>query len=390
MVMIPNNMNTSQKINRIKKMKIAIVHDYLHVFGGAESVANAIYEIFPEADVYSATYDRETLESVNAFKGATVNTISLSFLKFPLLRNLDLLLKSNLPIAYPLTDLKKYDLVLSSTSHFAKWIFLNENQQHVSYIHTPPRFLINLSDEPGKGNITILKPVFYIRNLVLKIMDKYFSKRIDHIICNSNIVKKRISDFYNRNATVIYPFAAIDTTYTPQKLNEKEYYLLISRLSAEYKNVHLAINAAISKGFNLKIIGKGKLENELKKIASEYNNIEFLGFVSQEQKIDYIANAKGMICPAENEDLGMTPLEAMWYGIPVIAMGDSGYLETVQEGETGVFFYVSSTKHLIDAIDTFENTEFNKNYIINYAKKFSKERFQKEYLEFLLNNLKLN
>lgn len=378
-------MNQEDK-KELKDLNVAIVHDYLHVVGGAEAVANAIYEIFPNADIYTASYDKQVLTKAKVFNNANIKIVEIPMLSKLKLDKIENILKSNLPIAYPLLNLKKYDLILSSTAHFAKWLNTNKKQIHVSYIHTPPRFLLNLPGENGKRNNILLKPLFFIINNVLKIIDKYYAKKIDYLLCNSRVVQCRIKKFYNRDATIIYPFPSIDESYFPNKIDE-EYYLVVSRLSADYKHVDLAIKAAISLGFQLKIIGTGKLENSLKQLTKDHKNIEFLGYVTQEEKIDYLANAKAMICPAEYEDLGMTPLESMWYGVPVIALRHSGYIETIEDKLTGIFFESPTVEDLIKAIENFRKTNFNIEYIKSHALKYSKERFKKEYYNFIKEKL---
>lgn len=384
-----------------KDLRVAIVHDYLHTYGGAEALVNAIWESFPEADIFTATYDKQVMEKVGAFKDANIiypkwkNNIPGFIKNFS-----HKFLVANLPFYFENLDLSSYDLILSSTAHFAKGVITHPSQLHISYIHTPPRFLYKYPGDTSKRQSRFWNIFLRPLDMFLRIVDYNFAQRPDYLICNSENVKRRIKKFYRRESRVIHPFPQVEIEPNDQNEGEEqnaqtdvnnskqegEYYLVVSRLSP-YKNVDLVIETCGKHNIPLKIAGTGISEQDLRKLASKYSSVEMLGLVDQDKKQELYKNCKAFIAAVKDEDFGMAPLEPMMFGKPVIALKEAGYLETVEEPKTGIFFEEIKENSLLSAINKLEQMQFDPQKIKNHAQKFSKQRFQKEYKDFVKEKL---
>ncbi len=378
--------------SNLSSLKVAIVHDYLHEYGGAEGVVNAIWEIFPQADIYTATYNKEVMDKAGAFQGAKIhypewrNNIPGSIKRFT-----HKVLIANLPIYFEHLDLSKYDLVISSTAHFAKGVKTRPNQLHISYIHTPPRFLYGLQGEIRKRDSFWWKIILNPLDAYLRHMDKNFAKRPDYLLCNSEVVRERIKKFYDRDAVVINPFPAVNVSqkdFEEAKNIRGDYYLIVSRLAA-YKNIDLAIKTCGENNIKLKIAGMGPAEDRLKDLTKKYSSVEMLGFISQDEKKNLYKNCKAVICAVKDEDFGMAPLEPMLFGKPVVALREGGYLETVNP-EVGVFFNKLTEESLLAGIKNLEEKTFDAHKIREHAMTFSKENFKKKFEEFVGEKLEIN
>lgn len=370
----------------LKIAKVAIVQDYLHVYGGAEAVVNAIWELFPQADIYSATYDAEVMKKAGVLQGARIfypkwkDNIPGKLKKFA-----HKLLVANLPFYFENLDLSQYDLIISSSAHFAKGVKkTREGQIHVSYIHTPPRFLYGLPGEIRKRTNPVWKLILSPLDSYLRYKDKQFAQRPDYLLCNSETVKDRIKKYYNRDATVINPFPEITVSDADFEDSVKygDYFLVISRLEA-YKNVELIIKTFSELGLPLKVAGKGSEYENLLNLSKNYSNIEMLGYVSSEEKFDLLKKCKAFIIATEDEDFGMSALEPMMFGKPVIAYRSGGLKEIVKEKENGLFFDELVSKSLGDALGRVEKMQLDSISIRNYAQKFSKENFKNKFMNFL-------
>jgi|688.fasta_scaffold00063_129 glycosyltransferase involved in cell wall biosynthesis len=377
-----------KRLMNIQNIKVAIVHDYLHVFGGAEGVVQAIYEIFPQADIYTSTCDEEMLKKMDLFKGSKIfypkwkNNIPGKFKRF-----MHKLLIANLPFYFENLDLSKYDLIISSSAHFAKGVRKSRSDQlHVSYIHTPPRFLYGFEGEIRKRSYWYWKLLLWPLDTYLRFLDQKFAQRPDYLLCNSENVRNRIKKFYNRDAKIIYPFPNIEVTekdFQDSQLNKENFYLIISRLAA-YKNIDLAIKVCGKTNRELIIGGKGPDEQMLKDIAAEYTSVKMLGFITDEKKFDLYKRCKAVLATVKDEDFGMAPLEPMLFGKPVIALKQGGYLETVDE-KVGVFFEELTIESLLTAIRELENKTLNPVKIREHALKFSKDNFKEKFKNFIEN-----
>lgn len=365
-------------------MKVALVHEQLNQFGGAEKVLLELSNLFPDAPIYTLVYDKEKMRG--AFDGKNIKTsfiqrlplnIGVRFFKFFL--NL-------MPQAIETFDLSDFDLVISSSSSFAKGVITKTNTTHICYCHTPTRYLWD--DTHSYIADLNLPKIFkiFIRKSLSKIRQWDFmaSQRVDHYIANSEFVKNRIQKFYRKDSVVINP-PVDDLNIEPVKdENIGDYFLIVSRLRP-YKKVDLAIKAfnELPSKYKLKIIGTGEYEYELKKMVIN-DNIEFLDYLDDEKKFEYLKKCIAFINPQE-EDFGITPVEAMMTGRPVIAYKKGGAEETVVPGLSGEFFEEQTIDSLKEAVVNFDKTKYNPVEIKNYAKKFSSERFKKEILDFVEN-----
>jgi len=365
--------------------KIALVHDFLLYQGGAERVLKVLSEMYPEAPIYTLLYDKEKMGE--AFKGKDIRPSYLQ--KFPkfLKKHYQWLLPFY-PVIPETFDLREYDLVISSSSAWSKGIVTKLNTIHVAYLHSPMRFVWDYNERYLKKTSVFKRFVFNY----LRIWDRMAADRPDYLIANSKYTQKRIEKYYRRESMVIYPPVDVERgTWnvepknalcdTRSKLCEKNYFLVVSRLSP-YKKVDIVVEAFNKLGLPLVIIGTGKQEKYLRKIAGA--NIKILGWQNEEVVQKYYKNALGFIFPCE-DDFGIAPVEAMLHGVPVIAYRKGGVLETVQEGITGEFFDAQTPEVLADGVRRFmlNENKYDKNVIIKRAEEFSKERFKKEFQEYI-------
>ncbi len=358
-------------------MKIALVHDYLVQDGGAEKVLKALQEIFPEAPVFVLVYDHKKINFLT-----DKSKIVTSFLqRMPLgVRKYQWWI-SLMPLATESHDLMNYDLVISSASSFAKGVITNPNSVHVCYCYTPTRYLWNdthsyLQELRVNPIIKIFLPLILKR---LRIWDRLASERVDHYITTSKAVENRINKYYKRGSSVIYPPVEVEKFHISDK--PKKYFLAGGRL-VPYKRIDLAVKAFSRLGIPLKVFGVGPEMKNLKKIAK--NNIEFVGKVSDEMKSRLFSDCLAYINPQE-EDFGITAIEAMASGRPVIAYRGGGAIETVKEGVTGEFFEEQWWEELADRIIRFKEERYDPKIIREYALTFSTENFKTNIKDFLSN-----
>lgn len=350
-------------------MQVAIVHDDLMQWGGAEKVLVAISEVFPDAPIYTTLVNWRNPFILKHFKNRIVKTSFLQ--KLPLSDKLYKPLFPLHPIAFEQFDFTDYDLVVSQTTRFAKSVITKPDTKHVCYIHTPPRFLWNFR---GGDNPYLKNPLFNW----LRRFDLVTAKRVDKWIAGSENCKTRLRKIYKVDSEVLYPF--VDTNdFNPQKNFLGDYYLIISRLN-KYKNVEIAVNAFKQNGKKLKIIGTGPEFENLLRVTSE--NIEILGKVSDELLESLLAGCLGLIITAE-EDFGMTSIEAQSFGKGVIAYGAGGSLETIIPGKTGNFFNEKSSQSLNKAIEVFESLKIKPEDCWANAQNFSKKKFKEQLLKLV-------
>lgn len=347
-------------------MRIALVHDDLIQWGGAEKVLAEISNVFPDAPIYTAIADLKNPLIAQNFKGKKVITSFLQ--KLPFYKMLYKPLMPLYPIAFEQFDFSNFDLVISQTTRFAKAIITKPGTIHVCYIHTPPRFLWNFNSEKKSG---FSNPLFS----ALRKLDLVSSKRVDLWISGSENCQSRVKKIYGADSKVLYPF--VDTEqYNTNKSFNGDYYLIISRLN-KYKKVDIAAQAFKKNGRKLKIVGIGPQFDTIRKEAGE--NIEILGKVSDALLESLLAGCRGLIITAE-EDFGMTSIEAQALGKGVIAFGAGGSLETVIPGKTGNYFTLQTAQSLNQALEVFENLKIDPQDCYENAKRFSKEKFREKLL----------
>lgn len=350
-------------------MRIALVHDYLNQYGGAERVLECFMDMYPDAPVYTAIADLDKLP--RRFKEADVRT---SFIQdIPFSRKHYKKMLSLFPLAMEQLDMRGFDLVLSSSSAFAKGVITTSEQVHVCYCHTPMRYVWDLYHQYVKE---IRNPVFKKALPVIlhkiRIWDQLNAQRVDHFISNSLNVSRRIQKYYRRESHVVHPPVGFSHLLSTLPSNSDHFFLIVSRL-IPYKKIDLVIEACNQLQLPLVIIGDGYDRPRLQELAGP--SVQLLGFQPDEVIQNYYAQCKGFILAGE-EDFGITPLEAQAHGKPVIAFGKGGALETVIEGKTGLFFKEQSVESLMQALQNFNEANFNSYQIRNHAHTFNEDRFK--------------
>ncbi|HLC49364.1 MAG TPA: glycosyltransferase [Candidatus Andersenbacteria bacterium] len=353
--------------------KIAIVHDELIRRGGAEIVLEELLTMYPQADVYALYAGNVPKMTIN---GKTYDIKTSSIQKMPLwFRKHPGRLLPFLPQAAEQFDLSSYDLVISSSSGFAKGVVTRSGVPHLCYCHTPTRYLWDsyqavLSNRHGKNIL------FRLLSHYLRMVDFTIAQRPDAYIANSEYTKSRITTYYRKDSVVVYP--PIDTNFflpgNAQNL-KREYFLCVGRLTKEKRFDH-AIHVAEKLGLHLKIVGVGSDEVRLKNIAGKYT--EFLGKVSKEELRDLYRSARALIQPGI-EDFGMAAVEALACGTPIIAYGKGGILEIVTNGVHGILYQDQLPETLAEAIRQFLRIEraFYPGNLQKRAMKFGRAAFQK-------------
>lgn len=353
-------------------MKIALVHDDLVQWGGAERVLAAISEIYPNAPIFTSVYDYKNPLLKKFFANKRIITSFIQ--KIPAWQTFYKGLLPFYPLAFESFDFSEYDLVLSQTTRSAKAIITKPNTKHVCYCHTPPRYLWNYS---GFKIPKIMKPyISYCR-----IFDSISSKRVDYWLAGSENAKHRIKDIYHVDSDILPPFVDLEKFQDIKPFNGG-YYLVISRLNS-YKRVDLAVEAANILQVPLKIVGNGPQENNLRKIAGP--TVDFIGSVDERTLVLLIAGCRALIVGNE-EDFGLTPLEAQALGKPVVAYGSGGVLETVLDGQTGILFKSQSVEVLTQALVKLDKEGYNGSKCQSQANKFSKSQFM-DMLQAYINSL---
>lgn len=359
-------------------MRIALVTDFLTQLGGAEKVLEAVHEIWPEAPVYTLIYDEKTTRG--QFLSYQIKT---SFLQnFPLAKKYYRWFLPLMPIFIEKIDFTGYDFVFSICSAFAKGVIIRGKTKSICYLLTPTRYLWvepkeylkNLRGLENLAKFFLPKVLDYLRQWDLKAI-----KRPDKVIAISKFIKERIEKYYQRLPdAIIYPPVEVEKFFISRDLGN--YFLIISR-PRYYKRVDLVIQAFNRLKIPLKIIGISKKEG--RKLFPKINkNIEFLGYLSEKEKANYLSHCLALIHPQE-EDFGITAVEAMASGRPVIAYKAGGALETVIDNLTGKFFEEQTWEALADTVIRFKPEEFDPEKIRQHSKKFSKERFKEEIKNFI-------
>mgnify|MGYP000866532198 CR=1 FL=1 len=358
----------------MNKPKIALVHEFLNFLGGADQILFKFHEMYPQAPIYCLLADEKFTKKY--LPNATIIPSYLN--KLPrFITNKHQLFAFEFPIAIEQFDFSNYDIVLSDSHSFAKGIITKPQTIHISYIHSPTRYLW---DQNGawinQKKLSIFAPYINYRFNKLRNWDLLAADRVDLFIANSQHVASRIKKFYRRPAQVIYPWVDTEKFQPPENIQKEDYYLIVSRL-VPFKNFDIAVKAFNQLGKKLVIAGTGDEEKYLKSIAKD--NIEFLGFVSDEKKIELFQKAKAFIWTCE-EDFGIVPVESMAAGTPVIAYGVGGLKESVVEGFTGLFFDKQTPEDLIDAVKKFEsgNLDITGSNCLKQATKFNIADFKNQ------------
>lgn len=348
-------------------MKIALVHDHLTQDGGAEKVLEVLQDMFPDSPTFTLVYDENKVN-----KDFRKKDIRTSFIqKFPLGVKKYHWFLIFMPAATEQYDLTEFDVVISSTSAFAKGIITKPESLHICYCHTPTRYLWTDSINYIKGlkQSVLIKKTLPLVLTKLRQWDRLAAERVNIFIANSTAVQSRIKKYYHRNSIVIHPPVNVEH-FTPRATPE-DFFLTGGRL-VPYKRFDLSIEAFNRTGFKLKIFGEGPQSKELRRQARK--NIEFLGHVDDRTKKELYEKCQAFINP-QVEDFGITTIEAMAAGRPVIAFAKGGATETVIEGVTGTFFHDQSWEELADILIRFDHTKYDPITIHKHAMKFNTENF---------------
>lgn len=352
-------------------MKVALVYDRINKWGGAERVLLSLHKIFPKADLFTSVYSSERALWAKIFN------IKTSFLQnIPKASTSHGFLGTFMPLAFESFNFDKYDLVVSVTSESAKGIITKPNTLHICYCLTPTRYLWSGYETYFKNTFFRLISLPFVA--YLRKWDIIASFRPDKFVAISSEVQTRIKKYYQKDSQVIFPPLMLSDS-KPILPNEKDYYLIVSRL-VPYKKIDIAIKTFNDLGLSLKIIGSGWDEYRLRKMAGK--NIQFIKNISDRQLYGYYNNAKALVFPGV-EDFGLAMAEAQFFGKPVIAFRGGGALDIVKEGITGEFFDSQTPASLKKVLEKFNPKLYNDRLCRENAEKFSFINFKRTLLEFI-------
>lgn len=365
-------------------MKVAIVHDYIKEYGGAERVLEDLVKVFPDATVFTCLYLPKFLgPHAQRFKKLTVKTSF--FQNIPFKEKLISPLRILSPFAFKSFDFSGFDIIIvSQTGAYFPNTIRKKKAVHVTYTHTPPRYLYGYATSREWKKNPLMRVFGEVANHFLRMVDYYASKNVDYFICNSYETKSRIKKFYREEAMVIYPPVDIK----PSKAAKKEDFYLAGGRLARAKGMDVIVRAFAENGKPLKIFGKGFSGYGQELVSMSKTNIEFLGEVDDMEKLKLMGEAKAFVFASYDEDFGITPVEAMGQGTPVIAFKSGGVKETVVEEKTGVFYSPNTPEALNSSIKKLEKHKISSSNCIAQAKKFSSARFKTEIKEFVNSVIK--
>ena len=345
--------------------RVAVIHDWLTGMRGGEAVLEGILDLVPGAELFTLFHFKGTVSE--KIEARTIHTSSLQ--KYATKDNYRKLLPL-FPRAVKEWDLEKFDLVISSSHAAAKGVDA-KGRPHLCYCHTPMRYIWDRFDDYfPRGAQRMAMKLIAPR---LRRWDVATAQNVTQFVANSNFVKDRIQRYYDRDAHIVHPFVDDEFLSAPLANERDDYHIVVSAL-VPYKKIELAV----ATGKKLLIIGDGPLRAELERRA--HPNVELAGYVSRSRIIERLSRARSLILPGI-EDFGITPLEAMAVGTPVVALRGGGVLDTVVEGESGIFFSEPAVESLIDAMEKAESRTWDRAAIRAHAAKFSRARFLAEFGE---------
>jgi glycosyltransferase involved in cell wall biosynthesis len=341
---------------------------------GGEKVLEAILELFPAADLYTLFHKRGSVSAAIETHRITTSYLQKIAMSMKDYRRLLPLF----PRAITKWDFSPYSLVISSSHCVAKGV-LAENALHICYCHTPMRYVWDRFDDYFPRRSPLKRLAGKVMASRLRKWDRRTASHVDFFISNSEFVRERINDYYDRDAEVINPFVEEDFLEAPLQEERDNYHVIVSAL-VPYKRLDIAIDAARDLGRKLLVIGSGPLRSSLEKRSR--GSARFLGSVPTDTLIDILSGARSLILPGV-EDFGITPLEAMALGTPVVAYRAGGALETIADASTGVFFDDQTRSSLADALLEVEEWQWDRAELRQYAAQFTRQRFKREFREFL-------
>lgn len=348
-------------------MRTAIVHDFLMQMGGAEKVVEVLHAMYPEAPVYTSAYDPEVMP--DAYRSWDIRTSFLQ--RLPQKRKTHRFALPLYPMAFESFNLSDYDLVLSSSSCFAKGVITPPHTTHICYTHAPMRFAWSTESYLENEKLPwLFRPPLALITHYLRTWDTVASTRVDQYVANSSVVARRIRKFYRADSEIVFPPVETDRFQIASEV--EDYYIMVSR-AVPYKRLDLAVAAFTRLKKPLKIVGSGRQMDALQ--AQAGSNVQFLGRVGDKDLPELMARAKGYIMPGE-EDFGIAPVEANACGRPVIAYAAGGALDTQRDGITGVLFEDQTVEGLCNAVCRLESLDLNPQTIQDHARTFDTAVFQ--------------
>ena len=362
-------------------MKVAIIHDWLTTYGGAETFVELWLTMYPDADIYTLVYDKKKLRG--HFENNKIYTSYIQ--KLPFATKIYRKLLRFMPKAFESFDLSGYDLVLCSSSSCAKGVIVPPHVPQIAYIHTPMRYAWDLYFDYRNRSGAVTR--FFMDKWMgqIRLWDYVSAQRIDTIVANSKYIARRIKKFWNRDSVVIYSPLNTARFFDDKSVAREDFFVAYSRF-VQYKRLDIAISAIKGSGKKLFVIGTGPEGKKLRALADGDENIVFTGRLPDQDLRRYLQRCKALIFCAE-EDFGLAPLEAQACGAPVIAFGRGGACETVLGEKTGVFFPEQTGESLKKAIAHFESLHaagvFRHDEIVRQAKSFSTERFKREFSQIV-------
>jgi glycosyltransferase involved in cell wall biosynthesis len=385
----------------LDEIKVAVVYEPLYKMGGGELHLKYILEAFPNSELFTAYYD-DNLVKKN-FKNRKINASFLQ--KLPWRNKLRYIYLLFLPMAYKSFRFKDFDVIISLSSHFAK--FANQKGvQHIDICMTPPKFLWQKEDRTlkKKSQLSGINKFFFgiysffmdtALEDVWRKWDKEAAQKCDRIVAISNVVKKRVEEYYGVNADVIYPPVEVSKIAKYPRVNRKENWFLYLGRVEKYKGVHLAIKACNKLDLPLKIAGTGDDLEAMKQLVDKLaakGIVKFLGYVSEDEKYELLSRAKALIFPVRGEDFGIVPVEANAFGTPVIAYKDGGPTETIslENPATGVFFEKYTVESLVNVLKKFKPEKYTQDNCIKQSQNFASEIFIYKLQNYVKDTLQIH
>ena len=349
-------------------LRVALVHDFLLDLRGAERVFLQLCAMFPQADIFTAVYD--PVGTQGRFEHRNVITSGLQKLR-PTARNFRPLLPFY-PAAIESLDLRGYNLVISSSSAWAHGVIPDENAVHVCYCHNPFRYAWTEREATLEARNILVRPALAQVLHRWRQWDFIAAQRVDAYVSNSKTTQQRLERYFSRESTVIYPPVEIDR-FSPGPV--ADHHLVLSELIA-HKRIEIVVRAFSRLGLPLIIAGDGPDARRLQRLAGP--SVKFAGRISDHQAEQLLRSSQSLVVAA-TEEFGIAAVEAQASGRPVIALRAGGLLETVIEGETGIFFDRADPASLCAALEGFEQSSFSTNDCVAQAQRFSPERFVQQF-----------
>jgi glycosyltransferase involved in cell wall biosynthesis len=354
--------------------RVAVVHEWLTIPGGSEKVVLAILKLLPHAELYTSVYDPEPWPPA-----ITTRPVHTSFLdRVPGAHRHYTRLVPLMDLAMRSFDLSGYDLVVSSNHASAKNVRTPSGAPHICYCHTPMRYAWDGSFLEGERLGPIARSLAPAGTAWLRWVDRARAQSPDVLIANSTHVAARIRECWNRDSTVIHPPVDVER-FLQVPRNPADAYLLFGRL-VPYKRADIAISACERLGRTLVVAGDGRDLGRLRSMAS--SRIEFLGHIPDAEVPALFSRARALLFPGV-EDFGLVPVEAQAAGVPVIAAGAGGVMDSIVDGETGVLYDPPTVDGLCAAIERFESLAVDEQVIRHNAIRFAPGRFTSEFMALL-------